>query len=123
MVIASPRLDAADAPMYDVLIVGGTVYDGSGSPGVKADVGIVGDRIAALGELSAGKAKYRIDARGLVIAPGFINMLSWATYSLIQDGRGQSDLRQGVTLEIFGEGWSLGPLNERMKRDVVESQY
>lgn len=120
--LGSPTLDAADAPPYDVIIAGGTVYDGSGRPGVQADVGIRGDRIDAIGDLSEAKAITRIDARGQAVAPGFINMLSWAPYSLLHDGRSQSDLRQGVTLELFGEGWSLGPLNERMKRDVLQSQ-
>jgi N-acyl-D-amino-acid deacylase len=120
--LGSPTMDAADAPPYDMIIAGGTVYDGSGRPGVRADVGIRGDRIDAIGDLSQAKAITRIDARNQAVAPGFINMLSWAPYSLLHDGRSQSDLRQGVTLELFGEGWSLGPLNERMKRDVLQSQ-
>jgi N-acyl-D-amino-acid deacylase len=105
------------APTYDVLIRNGMVYDGSGGPAYAADVGIRGDRIVAVGDLgdSAGQV---IDAGGLAVAPGFINMLSWATESLIEDGRSQSDLRQGVTLEVMGEGWSMGPLNEAMKEEA-----
>ena len=101
---------------YDVIIRGGTVYDGTGKPGVRADVAISGDRIAAIGNLSGAKSKRQIDARGMAVAPGFINILSWATVSLLADGRSQSDIRQGVTLEIFGEGISMGPLSPRMRR-------
>jgi len=111
----------ADAP-YDVIIRGGAVYDGAGGPPVVQDVGIRADRIAALGDLSKAKAKQEVDARGLAVAPGFINMLSWATTSLLADGRSQGDIRQGVTLEVFGEGWSMGPLNPLMKKDSLDSQ-
>ncbi len=114
---------AADEPrVCDVLIRGGTVYDGTGRPPRRADVAIAGDTIVAVGKLDHIRAQRQIDARGLAVAPGFINMLSWGTASLLCDGRSQSDLRQGVTLEIFGEGWSMGPLNARMKRDLKESQ-
>jgi len=105
------------APDYDLLIRGGTVYDGSGRPGVVTDVAIRGDRIAAVGTV-AGSAREVIDANGLAVAPGFINMLSWATESLIEDGRSQSDIRQGVTLEVMGEGWTMGPLNDSMKAEA-----
>jgi len=101
---------------FDVLIRGGTVYDGSGAPGRKIDVGLRGDRIAVLGELRDSTAKQIVDAKGLAVAPGFINMLSWATDSLLVNGNSQSDIRQGVTLELLGEGMSLGPLNEAMKQ-------
>ena len=105
-------------PEYDLILRGGTVYDGSGKPPLDVDVAIKGDRIAALLPVSSdAQAKRVVDARGLAIAPGFVNMLSWATESLLVDGRSMSDLKQGVTLEIFGEGWSEGPLNEEMKRD------
>ena len=100
---------------YDVLITNGLVYDGSGAPPRRVDVAVRGDRIAAL--LPAGTvadATQVLDAKGKAVAPGFINVLSWATESLIADGRGLSDTRQGVTLEIFGEGWSMGPLNTAM---------
>ncbi len=110
------------AERFDVLIRGGTVYDGSGRPGVRADVGIRGDTIAAIGDLSQAEAATVIDATGKAVAPGFINVLSWATTSLIEDGRSQSDIRQGVTLEVFGEGWSYGPLNEAMRKDLLADQ-
>ena len=106
---------------YDVVIKSGRIYDGSGGASYVADVGIEGDRIAAIGKLEA-RADLVIDAQGLAVAPGFINMLSWANESLIEDGRSQSDIRQGVTLEVLGEGTSMGPLNERMKRDMRGSQ-
>lgn len=109
-------------PEYDVLIHGGALYDGSGAAPVEGDIAIQGDAIAALGSLRSARGRTEIDARGLAVAPGFINMLSWATQSLLHDGRSQSDIRQGVTLEVFGEGWSMGPLNETMKREAVERQ-
>ena len=108
------------APTYDLLIRGGTVYNGSGSAGRITDVGVNGDRIVRVGDLRGEQGKTEIDARGLAVAPGFINMLSWATESLIEDGRGVADLLQGVTLEVFGEGSSMGPLNEAMKKEAVE---
>jgi len=119
---ASPGGSGSSAADYDVILRRGTVYDGSGAAPVVADVGIRADTIAAIGDLSAARATREIDARGLAVAPGFINMLSWATESLIHDGRGQSDIRQGVTLEVFGEGTSMGPLNDEMKRTTAEEQ-
>lgn len=113
---------AACAERYDAIVKGGTVFDGTGAPGVVADVGIRGERIAAIGDLSDAKADKVIDASGLAVAPGFINMLSWANESLIEDGRGVSDLRQGVTLEVMGEGTSMGPLNDAMKEEAVSRQ-
>jgi N-acyl-D-amino-acid deacylase len=107
---------------YDVLIRNGKIIDGTGKPGFLGDVGIIGDSIAALGDLKNDYGLLEIDAQGLVIAPGFINMLSWANESLIEDGRSQSDIRQGVTLEVLGEGESMGPLNEMLKKDLIESQ-
>lgn len=107
---------------YDLVIRGGTIYDGSGGAPYRGDVAIRGDRIVAVGPTVAGPATREVDARGLAVAPGFINMLSWATESLLVDGRGQSDIRQGVTLEVMGEGWSMGPLNPAMKRLTVERQ-
>ena len=104
------------AVKYDVIIRGGLVYDGSGSVPHNADVAIRGDRIAAIGDLRNAEASRVVDAQGLAVAPGFINMLSWANESLIHDGRSQSDLRQGVTLEVMGEGESMGPLNPSMKK-------
>ncbi|MEY2605816.1 MAG: N-acyl-D-amino-acid deacylase [Verrucomicrobiota bacterium] len=98
------------------------VYDGSGGEGMRADVGIRDDRIAAVGDLTNAKATQTIDARGLAVAPGFINMLSWSTESLIQDGRSESEIRQGVTTEIMGEGESMGPWTEEMKQRRIKQQ-
>jgi N-acyl-D-amino-acid deacylase len=113
---------ACAAPDYDVVIRGGTIYDGGGAAPYVADLGITGDTIAAIGSLEDARGRVEIDASGMAVAPGFINMLSWATESLIEDGRSQSDIRQGVTLEVFGEGWSMGPLNERMRQEALEQQ-
>jgi len=104
---------------YDVVIRGGTVYDGSGKPGVVTDVAINADTVAFIGDLSNTNGKKEIDATGLAVAPGFINMLSWAVESLIIDGKSQGDIRQGVTLEVFGEGNSMGPLSEEMKAEAL----
>ena len=105
---------------FDTLIRGGTVYDGTGSEGRRMDVGVRGDRIAAVGDLAGAPATTVVDATGLAVTPGFINMLSWATESLLVDGRSQGDVRQGVTTQIFGEGSSMGPLNEAMKKRAYE---
>jgi len=102
---------------YDILIKNGTIADGSGSPTYIGSVGINADTIAAVGKLKA-TGRLEIDATDLVVAPGFINMLSWATESLIQNGRSESDIMQGVTLEVFGEGWSMGPLNKNLKKEL-----
>ena len=107
---------------FDVVIRNGTVFDGTGAEGVRADVGIVGDRIAAVGDLSGADAAAVVDASGQAVAPGFINMLSWANESLIHDGRSQSDIRQGVTLEVMGEGESMGPLSPALKAEAVKRQ-
>ena len=107
---------------FDVVIRGGMVYDGTGTAGRRADVGLRGDAIAQVGDLSAASARTVVDARGLAVAPGFINMLSWSTESLIVDGRSQGEIRQGVTTEIFGEGNSMGPLTDEMKRRMKEEQ-
>jgi len=109
-------------PEFDVVIRGGTLYDGTGGAPVQGDVAIVGDRIAAIGDLTGRLGQAEIDATGLAIAPGFINMLSWANESLIEDGRSLSDIRQGVTLEVMGEGFSMGPLNDEMKKEKLERQ-
>ncbi len=109
-------------PPCDVLIRGGRIYDGGGGPPFTGDVAIKGDTIMLVGSVPEARARREIDATGLAVAPGFINMLSWATESLIVDGRSQSDIRQGVTLEVFGEGWSMGPLNDAMKKEAVELQ-
>src|SRR5574342_316115 len=107
---------------YNIIIRNGTIYDGSGGAPIAGDIAINADTIAATGKLDDARGKQEIDAKGMAVAPGFINMLSWATASLIEDGRSQSDIRQGVTLEVFGEGWSEAPLNEKMKKEVVEQQ-
>ncbi len=110
------------APQYDLVIRNGLIYDGQGSPPVAGSVAIAGDRIASVGPLDGARGRAEIDASGLAVAPGFINMLSWADRSLLVDGRSQSDIRQGVTLEIFGEGWSMGPLNDEMKARLAADQ-
>ncbi len=118
---AAAVVEAAAPPHFDLLIQNGMVYDGSGGPAYRADVGVTGDRITAIG-LNLGTAEQVIDASDQAVAPGFINMLSWANESLIQDGRSMSDIRQGVTLEVMGEGFSMGPLNEAMKQEMRDRQ-
>jgi N-acyl-D-amino-acid deacylase len=107
---------------YDVVIRHGTIYNGNGTLPLTGDIGVAGARIVAIGDLSNARAKIDIDASGMAVAPGFINMLSWANESLIQDGRSQGDIRQGVTLEVFGEGSSMGPLTDKMRREMIEEQ-
>ena len=107
---------------YDKIIRNGMIYDGNGGESYKADIGIKADTIAFIGDLSKESAPEIIDANGMAVAPGFINMLSWATESLIQDGRSQSEIRQGVTLEVMGEGHSMGPLNPGMKQRMQNGQ-
>src|SRR5437867_9273813 len=102
---------------FDTRFTGGTVIDGTGTPGRRADVGITGDRIAAVGDLSGRTAARTIDARGLVVAPGFIDMLGWSQYTILVDSRGVSKVTQGVTTEITGEGWSPAPVNPNTVRD------
>jgi N-acyl-D-amino-acid deacylase len=121
LLVSGVALHAADSA-YDVIIRNGTIYDGSGGNPFTGDVAIRGDKIVAIGNLTGAKARVEIDARGLAVAPGFINMLSWATDSLIEDGRSQSDLRQGVTLEVMGEGESMGPLSVKMKKALRDAQ-
>jgi N-acyl-D-aspartate/D-glutamate deacylase len=117
-VFASP-LPAGE---FDVIIKGGTVYDGGGSDGQHVDLAIKGDRIVGVGDFRKAKAKSIVDASGLAVAPGFINMLSWSNESLIQDGRSQSEIRQGVTTEIMGEGESMGPVNDRVREHMLREQ-
>jgi N-acyl-D-amino-acid deacylase len=107
---------------YDMVIRGGLIYDGTGAPPWVGDLAVTGQRILGMGPSIPGQARREIQARGLAVAPGFINMLSWATESLLVDGRSQSDIRQGVTLEVFGEGRSMGPLNEAMRREMIRNQ-
>jgi N-acyl-D-amino-acid deacylase len=107
---------------YDLILRNGTIYDGSGTAPISGDVAVQEDHIAAVGRLEQVRGRTEIDVRGLAIAPGFINMLSWANESLLEDGRSQSDIRQGVTLEVFGEGESMGPLTDAMKKEMVDRQ-
>ena len=111
----------APAPAYDVVIRGGTLLDGSGDAPRTGDVAIVGDSIVAVGTVD-GRGRTEVDATGLAVAPGFINMLSWATESLIEDGRSLSGIRQGVTLEVMGEGTSMGPLSDTLRAELVAEQ-
>ena len=105
-------------PDYDLILRGGIIYDGSGNAPYIADIAVDGDSIAAIGDLADVRGTLEINVEGLAVSPGFINMLSWATESLIVDGRSLSDISQGVTLEVFGEGVSNGPLNEVMKEEI-----
>lgn len=114
------RLPAADT--CDLLITNGLIYDGSGGAPFRGDVAITGDKISAIGVLTNITARQRLDARGLAVAPGFINMLSWANESLLEDGHSEGDIRQGVTLEVMGEGESMGPWNDPMKQIQRETQ-
>lgn len=107
---------------YDLIIRGGTIYDGLGGQPYAGDIAIRADRIVAIGDLGEASSDVEVDAAGLAVAPGFINMLSWATRSLIEDGRAMSDLKQGVTLEVMGEGVSMGPLNDSMRAEMIERQ-
>ena len=121
LTVASSLL--AETPQdFDVIIRGGTVYDGTGGPAQHVDVAIRGDRIAGLGDFSKAGAAMIINAKALAVAPGFINMLSWSTESLIHDGRSQSEIRQGVTTEIMGEGESMGPVNDRVREHMLREQ-
>jgi N-acyl-D-amino-acid deacylase len=110
------------APRFDAIIRGGTIYDGSGATPQAKDIGIRGDKIAAIGDLSDATASTIVDAKGLAVSPGFINMLSWSTESLLADGLSQSELRQGVTTQIMGEGDSMGPVNDAIKKRVKAEQ-
>jgi len=115
-------VNCAPKTHYETIIRNGLIVDGTGSPGYLGDLAINGDTIAAVGDMKNATADREIDASGLVIAPGFINMLSWATEDLIADGNSQSDIRQGVTLEVFGEGWSMGPLSPEIKERMAKQQ-
>lgn len=113
--------DTAPIAHFDLMIVNGMVHDGLGGEPYRADIGVNGDRIAAIGS-NLGSAGKTIDAAGLAVAPGFINMLSWSTETLIEDGLSQGEIRQGVTLEVMGEGWSMGPLTNTMKEVALKRQ-
>ncbi len=116
-----PGLACSAPPEHDVVLRGGTIYDGSGSAPTTGDIAIRGDSIVAVGTVS-GRGTLEVDATGLAVAPGFVNMLSWATESLIEDGRSQSDIRQGVTLEVMGEGESMGPLSDTLRAEMLSQQ-
>ena len=122
LILFSLSCSSAPTERFDPIIRNGMIYDGSGSASYRGDVAIHGDRIAAIGDLSRARGDTEVDAEGLAVAPGFINMLSWAVGSLIEDGRSQGDIRQGVTLEVFGEGISYGPVNERVEEALLQSQ-
>jgi len=111
---------ACSPPDYDVIVSNGTIYDGSGDAPYAGDIGIRADSIAFIGDLATFSARTRIDAEGKAVTPGFINMLSWAPSDLLKDGRSMGDISQGVTLEVFGEGWSEGPLNASMKETATD---
>jgi N-acyl-D-amino-acid deacylase len=119
--LAQGKDPASPAP-FDVVIKGGMLYDGTGDKPRVTDVAIRGDRIVGVGDFKAANAKIIVDAKGMAVAPGFINMLSWSTDSLIEDGRSQGELREGVTTEIMGEGFSMGPLNDRIKERMRREQ-
>jgi len=116
------RREPSTAMTYDLLLRNGTIYDGNGGAPYVGDVAINDDAIVAVGKLSDARGRKEIDATGLAVAPGFINMLSWATESLLHDGRSQGDIRQGVTLEVMGEGESMGPLTDQMRQDILTQQ-
>ncbi len=120
--VAQDRSPSPGTVDFDVIIKNGTVYDGTGAELKHVDLAIRGDRIVGVGDFKAANAKTIIDANRLVVAPGFINMLSWSNASLIQDGRSQSEIRQGVTTEIMGEGESMGPVNDRVREHMLREQ-
>jgi len=115
-------LGCSPSPQFDVVLRQGLIYDGTGAGPFMGDVAFTGDSITAMGSSVAGRGKREIEVKGLAVAPGFVNMLSWAVESLIEDGLSQSDIRQGVTLEVFGEGWSWGPLTDTMKKITAFEQ-
>ncbi|HYF69635.1 MAG TPA: D-aminoacylase [Ohtaekwangia sp.] len=118
IIVISIAYTSGPQPTYDVLLRNGTIYDGSGSSPFVGDIAIQGDTIAAIGNLKELHARKEIDVNGLAVTPGFINMLSWADRSLLMDGRSMSDIKQGVTLEVFGEGWSPGPVKRKNTKPV-----
>ncbi len=120
--VAAFAVGCVQKPTYDLVLRNGVIYDGSGAAPIAGDIAVSGDSIVAIGDLSNVTALKEVDLNGLSVAPGFINMLSWANVTLIEDGRSQSDIRQGVTLEVMGEGWSMGPLTEEMRAEMKEGQ-
>jgi N-acyl-D-amino-acid deacylase len=120
--ISLAGINCSNTPKYDLLITNARIVDGTGDPGYLGSILIQDDTIVAVGREIMAKSKQIIDAEGHVLCPGFINMLSWATESLLHDGRAMSDLKQGVTLEVMGEGWSMGPLNDTMAEEMLSTQ-
>jgi N-acyl-D-amino-acid deacylase len=120
----SPWIKGCDggSSRHDIVVRGGTVYDGRGGAPSVADLAIDDDTVSAIGPTGTLSGDIEIDATGLAVSPGFVNVLSWANESLLVDGRGQSDIRQGVTLEVMGEGWSMGPLTEQMREERIARQ-
>jgi N-acyl-D-amino-acid deacylase len=121
-VFAQDRSPSSRSAEFDIIVKNGTVYDGTGAEPKQVDVAIRGDRIAGIGDFKKANARTIVDAKGLAVAPGFINMLSWSTVSLIEDGRSQSEIRQGVTTQIMGEGESMGPVNDRVREHMIRQQ-
>src|SRR3954447_16512167 len=121
-VLVARRAEPLTQELFDVVIKGGTVYDGTGGKPRVADVAIRRDYIVDVGNFPPESTHSIIDAKGLAVAPGFINMLSWSTESLIEDGRSQSEIREGVTTEIMGEGESMGPVNDRVRAFMLKQQ-
>src|ERR1700688_2529334 len=119
---AQNQLPSQSAADFDVIIKSGLDYDGTGDEPQHIDIAIRGDRIVGIGDFAAAHANTIVDANGLAVAPGFINMLSWSTESLIEDGRSQSEIRQGVTTEIMGEGESMGPVNDQVREHMLQEQ-
>jgi N-acyl-D-amino-acid deacylase len=117
-----PLAACRPTPAYDLVIRHGTVYDGTGGEPLQGDVAVLGDSIVAVGDLGSARGRVELDATGMAVAPGFINMLSWANEDLLADGRSQGDIRQGVTLEVMGEGSSMGPLTDSMRAEMIAQQ-
>ena len=122
LLLATLAGGASAAEHVDLLIRNGVIYDGRGSEPIRGDVAVKAGRVVAIGTLRDYTADREVNANGLAVAPGFINTLSWAVESLIYDGRGMSDIKQGVTLEIFGEGNSMGPVNDRVREEMLKTQ-
>src|SRR5271163_3343523 len=119
--LSLPSFAAAQRPDYDFIISGAHIVDGTGAPWVAGDIAIAGDRIVAMGDLSKASARKRIDATGLVVAPGFIDVQGQSEFNVLVDNRAASKITQGVTSEITGEGSSIAPVNERMRKEDEEA--
>jgi len=115
-----PTFAAAQRPDYDFIISGAHIVDGTGAPWVAGDIAIAGDRIVAIGDLSKASARKRLDVKGLVVSPGFIDVQGQSEFNVLVDNRAASKITQGVTTEITGEGSSIAPVNDRMKKENEE---